>query len=125
MSKLTNALLIITIAYSIGVFFETKELLARQGSLKDLIFAQLGSVIGVTASVAPNPLNTAAKELKLWKENLEKREAELQQTGMSVDRMEKLTRRLNILFGIEVILLLMVVSNFYLDYRKPYTSMQT
>ena len=85
--------------------------------------AQVGSAVGVTVGVAPNPFNTLAQQLKEKELALADREKELQQEeaafGKKIDKklatQNKIFLYLLIVGGI---LALLVLLNFYLDYRR-------
>lgn len=118
MSHLTRALFLVTILFSIFVFFETRTVSTQHRSVKDFALAQLASAVGMTASVASNPDNTVAKELRLWQERLEQQEQAFVQLGTSGNSIQRLTNRLNVSFGIEIVLLLILGCNFFLDYKR-------
>jgi len=84
--------------------------------------AQVGSEIGVSVSVPPNPFNQLAQQLEekeislLEKEKeLEQKEAELSEKNIS----ERENRFLFLILGGGILLvLILIILNFYLDYRK-------
>lgn len=87
---------------------------------KDFI-AQVGAMIGVGASVPPNPINTIAQQLKDKALALNEREERLVvKEYRATQDARTTTRKLNIILGISGILLLMIMGNFYLDYKRTH-----
>jgi len=85
--------------------------------------AQLGSGIGITTSVPPNPFNTLAQQLKEKELALLDKEKELQQEeaalGEKIDK-ELATQNKNFLYLLIIggILLTLILFNFYFDYKR-------
>lgn len=77
--------------------------------------ARIGSTTGTSAEVPENPYNTLAQELREREEELDEREEVLLQTLEERDRENRFISNL-ILISI-VTLFLLVLFNFYLDYR--------
>lgn len=85
--------------------------------------AQVGSAIGVTVSIPPNPFSTLAQQLKEKEFVLSDKEQELQQkeaalktqSNQEQNAQNKILLSLFVLGGI---LLSLILLNFYLDYRR-------
>lgn len=76
--------------------------------------AQAGSAIGVTASVPPNPFNTLAQQLKEKEDGLELKEKALNEREKAMEQ-----GNMNyIVYGSLGVLSLLVMANFYLDYKR-------
>ena len=92
------------------------------GSIVKYFVAQVGSEIGVSVSVPPNPFNQLAQQLEekeislLEKEKeLDQKEAELSEKNIS----ERENRFLFLILGGGILLvLILIILNFYFDYRK-------
>jgi hypothetical protein len=82
-------------------------------------WSQIGAVVGVTTSVEPNQYNTIAEQLKNKEEELERREMGLQDLeSNTIVGTQKADRLLQYLLGISSILLLLILYNFILDWRR-------
>ena len=76
--------------------------------------ARVGSV-GNQVEVAENPYNTLARELKEKEEELDEREKVLLQTLEERDRENRWVS--NLILGSITVLFVLLLFNFYLDYR--------
>ncbi|OGG40810.1 hypothetical protein A3A21_01100 [Candidatus Jorgensenbacteria bacterium RIFCSPLOWO2_01_FULL_45_25b] len=115
-TSLLLALLLISI-FGLGSHFILR---ANPNLLKHKLLGQLGSGVGVFAVVEPNPLNTIAKQLKTKEKELEKKETMLQerenatsQRGIEIDK-----NILYVLMFLSTLLFILVVINFYLDWKR-------
>jgi hypothetical protein len=106
----------------IVLFFFWVSFGINPGSIVKYFVAQVGSEVGVSVSVPPNPFNQIARQLKekeislLEKEKeLEQKEAELGEKNISEGENRFL---FIILGGGFLLLLILIILNFYLDYRK-------
>ena len=85
--------------------------------------AQIGSSVGIMTSVPPNPFNTLAQQLKEKELALLDKERELAQEeaalGKKIDKelatQNKILLYLSIIGGI---LLILILFNFYFDYKR-------
>ena len=93
-------------------------------AIGEYLVAQVGSGIGITVSVPPNPFNTLAQQLKEKEDKLVVKEKELQQKEeifQEQSSREQNSQNKNIIIYLIIgggILLLLIVLNFYLDYRR-------
>lgn len=92
-------------------------------AISKYLVAQVGSGIGTTASIPPNPFNTLAQQLEEKEETLLKKEGELQQKeSVFQERVDKeqnsQSRTLTYLLAGGGVLLILVLLNFYLDFRR-------
>lgn len=76
----------------------------------------LANVVGMTASVQPNEFNTLATELKDRSEELDRREREIDARARQSIIAEPLT--IAVLSAILGVQLLLIVANYYFDYRR-------
>jgi hypothetical protein len=81
--------------------------------------ASLGSAVGVSVSVPPNPYNTIAVQLQDWQNKLIEKEKTLNQKELelrqkSVIQGEIISKLIVALLGI---IFLLVLINFYLDFK--------
>lgn len=78
--------------------------------------------IGVTVGVLPNSFNTLAQQLSEKESTLSAKEQEIQQKEIALrEKEEEKTQESRILFYLSVvggILFILVLLNFYLDYRR-------
>ncbi len=81
---------------------------------------QIGSAIGVSVAVPPNPFNTLSQQLNEKENALTQKEKELQQKEsiISGEKENRENRTLLYAVGGGGILLVLVLLNFYLDYRR-------
>ena len=84
-------------------------------ALSRYFMAQAGSAIGVSASVPPNPFNTLAKQIKEKEDELNLRERDVNAREQA---LEKGKERGFLVYGSFGMLLLLVMANFYLDYKR-------
>lgn len=81
--------------------------------------SQLANAVGVFAGVPTNPYNTLAAELALKEAELSTREALLAaEQNRSTDEAASLRALLIGSFVVSGIVLVLVILNFYLDYRR-------
>ncbi len=81
--------------------------------------SQIGAVVGVTTSVEPNQYNTLAEQLKNKEEALAQRERGLQASeSKTIASSQKTDRLLQYLLGISGVLLILILLNFLLDWRR-------
>lgn len=85
--------------------------------------AQIGSGIGVSVSVPPNPFNALAQQLQEKEETLLEKEINLvERENLLTERIEegrnKNDKTLNYLSIIGGVLLTLILLNFYFDYRR-------
>lgn len=82
-------------------------------------WSQLGAVVGVTTSVEPNQYNILAEQLKNKEETLAERERVLQEAeSKTLVSSQGVDRLLQYLLGISGVLLLLILLNFLLDWRR-------
>lgn len=86
-------------------------------------FRYLANAVGITVGVAPNPINTAIAQLREREQATLSKEAELQQREELLRaRLDRTSYRERTLFvysiAVSVLLLGLVIVNFYLEYRK-------
>jgi hypothetical protein len=91
-------------------------------NLSQFLGAKFGQAIGMSVSIPENPFNKLALQLKEKEERLNAREAELAKrenvlttSGVPAGNQDKLVFYLMI--GI-IILFILVVANYYLDYKR-------
>jgi cell shape-determining protein MreC len=86
------------------------------------VFQQLGSVVGMYASIEPNEYNELAQELKEYEQDLQKREAVIAQKEVLLrnEAEQKDEQNTAIIYttAIGVLLLLLILYNYYLDWRR-------
>jgi predicted nucleic acid-binding Zn ribbon protein len=80
--------------------------------------------IGITVSIPPNPFNILAQQLKEKESTLSAKEQEIQQKETLLKEQEREKKDKIILYFslVGVVLLILVLVNFYLDYRRRRTS---
>ena len=122
MPKITLAsltlLVIIAMLVSMQAVFD-----ASPATIGKYFVAQLGSVIGVTVNVPPNPFNTLAQQLEEKELALGEREKELQQKEVLFQEETSKERSgqnklLLFLLALGGTLLVLISVNFYFDYRR-------
>jgi hypothetical protein len=105
---------------SVGFLLGPRVYNAAEVNTKSLI----GGVIGVSAAIPPNEWNSLASALAQKEAELNTRESALslreQSIAAEVDVMQQSREKriYGYLFGVTTILFLLVISNFYLDYRR-------
>lgn len=105
-SNFTKFLVVILMATTLGVVWQSIA----------VVFNPHGTVAGVVtsnANVEPNQYNTLNQQLEARSADLRQQEIELLTTQHQRDR-----RIMNYLFTIAGALLVLIVINFYLDYRR-------
>lgn len=98
---------------------------ANPVSVGRYLLAQIGSSVGIVVSVPPNPFNILAQQLKEKELALADRENELRQGEIAVTNkiasdLATQNRIFIYLLIIGGILLLLILFNFYLDYRRKH-----
>jgi len=87
--------------------------------LSKFIGAKVGSAIGMTISVPENPINKLALELKQKEAGLNEREQDLNEREKALAKASALNDNLYIFMGGGIIVLfILVLMNFYLDYKR-------
>lgn len=77
--------------------------------------AEMGGATGAQVLVEENPYNQVAQQLAEKEEELEEREEEL---GVLLDEREtESNSTLNLILGLVIVLFILLVSNFYLDFK--------
>ena len=102
--------LVIAASFVFRVGFNTDTL-----TVSRYFVAQVGSAIGVSVNIMPNPFNTLAQQLA------EKEEELLQRETLLLAEQEGKTQGGIVLYlslAIGAVLLFLILLNFYLDYRK-------
>ena len=82
---------------------------------------QIGSVVGMYASIEPNEHNILIQQIKDKQEELEMREKDLAEKEILLVQQETLERNRTTIIYISVIgilLLLLILLNFVLDWRR-------
>lgn len=122
MNKITVILIILFLI--VGAFaFMQGVFKASPLAVGHYLVAQVGSGIGVTVSIPPNPFNTLAQQLKEKEEYLLKKEAGLQQKELALEEQLDKTqnnqsRTFVYLLLTAGILLVLIFLNLYLYRRK-------
>jgi len=102
-----------------AVLFSYSILSETPGTLAIHTRAMLGSVVGASASVAPNPDNTLAAELKQKEDELAAREGRL---NVAENEIQNSRNDMAVYsFLLSGILFVVVGVNFYLDWRRGRT----
>jgi hypothetical protein len=87
-----------------------------------LVYDNAASVIGMGASIEPNEYNTLAQELEKRSEDLDRREAEIRarEAALGVDGGSPIvSARVAYFFGgITLLLLTLILLNFYFDWKR-------
>jgi CHASE3 domain sensor protein len=112
------AILVFTNVIALTMFFNT-HLLENQTPTAAFL-KQLGNVIGVSAGVPSNEINTLASDLRQWENELDAREQDLAaQEVLLRERAEGDTNTSVVYITvIGALLLVLVVMNFVLDWRR-------
>lgn len=84
-------------------------------AISQYLFAQVGSAIGMSTAVPPNPFNTLSRQLEEKEKALLEKEAGLAEKEELL--AEKTDGKNHLLIG-GGILLILILLNFYLDYRR-------
>lgn len=81
---------------------------------------QLGAAVGASAGVLPNEYNTLAQSLLKKEAEVNQREAALAEREAAVMRQgnEKDTKLVFVVLSVGVLLLILILLNFYLDWRR-------
>lgn len=89
-------------------------------TLGKFVGAKMGSAVGVSMTVPENPMNKLALELRKKEENLNIRENQIQKREDDLNTQRMGTQmKLIIGLGIGIIVLfILIIFNFYLDYRR-------
>ncbi len=106
------AIIIVSFLYNLGL---------DPIDLAKYIGAKFTSAIGVTnsASVAPNPINTLASQLKNKELALAQKEYALQEKEQAMQKSISLQNRLIVFLSIGIIaLFILIILNYYLDYQR-------
>jgi hypothetical protein len=88
----------------------------------DLVFyslASLGSSVGVSVSVPPNPYNTLAVQLEQWQKRLEEKEKILTQKEIELNQRTIFQGEIisKLIVALLIIIFLLILINFYLDFK--------
>lgn len=88
----------------------------------DLVFyslASLGSSVGVSVSVSPNPYNTLAVQLQDWQNKLIEKEKTLNQKELELRQKSTIQGEIisKLIVALLGIIFLLVLINFYLDFK--------
>lgn len=122
MSKTNIALLTPFLVILAFIFFQV-AFDASPMAIGRYLVAQVGSAIGVTVSVPPNPFNTLAQQLKEKESALSDREKKLQAKESALETeinkgQSNQNKTLIYLAAVGGILLALILANFYFDYRR-------
>jgi len=81
--------------------------------------ASLGSSVGVSVSVPPNPYNTLAVQLQEWQKRLEEKEKILTQKEIELNQKSIFQGEIisKLVVSLLVIIFLLILINFYLDFK--------
>lgn len=88
----------------------------------------LGAQVGVSVGVAPNEFTKIAQEVTLKQEELEARELAIIEREKALEKREEVASIFNIEWYVTImafILLLLILLNFYLDWRRDYYPRET
>jgi len=88
----------------------------------DLVYyslASLGSSVGVSVSVPPNPYNTLVVQLEEWQKQLEEKEKLLTQKEIELNQKSIFQGEIisKLVFALLVIIFLLILINFYFDFK--------
>ena len=88
----------------------------------DLVFyslASLGSSVGVSVSVPPNPYNTLASKLQEWQTKLEEKEKLLTQKEIELNQKSIFQGEIisKLVVSLLIIIFVLILINFYLDFK--------
>jgi hypothetical protein len=88
----------------------------------DLVFyslASLGSSVGVSVSVPPNPYNTLVVQLQEWQNKLTEKEKILNQKELELRQKSVIEGEIisKLILALLIIIFLLVLINFYLDFK--------
>jgi len=81
--------------------------------------ASLGSSVGVSVSVPPNPYNTLAVQLQEWQKRLEEKEKILTQKEIELNQKSIFQGEIisKLVVSLLIIIFLLILINFYLDFK--------
>ena len=81
--------------------------------------ASLGSSVGVSVSVPPNPYNTLGVQLQEWQKRLEEKEKILTQKEIELYQKSIFQGEIisKLVVSLLVIIFLLILINFYLDFK--------
>ena len=81
---------------------------------------QLGSVIGLYASVEPNEYNTLAQQLEEQKAELDKQKLQIEQEKAQLQQEKEDNNDITIIYVTSIggLLLVLVLLNYFLDWRR-------
>jgi len=81
--------------------------------------ASLGSSVGVSVSVPPNPYNTLAVQLEQWQKKLEEKEKILTQKEIELNQRTIFQGEIisKLVVALLIIIFLLILINFYLDFK--------
>jgi hypothetical protein len=81
--------------------------------------ASLGSSVGVSVSVPPNPYNTLAVQLEQWQKRLEEKEKVLTQKEIELNQRTIFQGEIisKLVVALLIIIFLLILINFYLDFK--------
>lgn len=108
------SIIIVSFFYVIGI---------NPVNTSQFIGSKIGRAVGMSVSIPENPFNKLAVQLKEKEEILNQRENELNQKAEELNQKSKNTQSpmiIALMIGI-VILFLLVLINYYLDYRRRQT----
>ncbi len=88
----------------------------------DLVFyslASLGSSVGVSVSVPPNPYNTLATQLQEWQNRLLEKEKILTQKELTLAQRSIVQGEIisKLIVTLLIIIFILILINFYLDFK--------
>ena len=91
------------------------------GSMAKYFLAQVGSTIGVSVSVPPNPFNQLAQQLKEKEKFLLEKEKAFEQKEAGLEEGNIFTKKnrslILVVSGGILLVLILIILNFYFDYR--------
>jgi len=81
--------------------------------------ASLGSSVGVSVSVPPNPYNTLAVQLQEWQRKLEEKERMLTQKEVELNQKSIVRGEIisKLVVSLLIIIFVLILINFYLDFK--------
>jgi hypothetical protein len=81
--------------------------------------ASLGSSVGVSVSVPPNPYNTLASQLQEWQTRLEEKEKLLTQKEIALNQKSVFQGEIisKLVAALLIIIFLLILANFYFDFK--------
>lgn len=97
-----------------GVFYLSVD------NLSGGVLRQLGTVVGMYASIEPNEYNLLAQQLEERVKELDKKEEELKTKEELVEEQERADNMRTVVYvtAIGSLLLALVLFNFYLDWKR-------